>query len=58
MNSASWKSVTYCRTVGKETQKILFNSQIAILLSKYQVRKNLVQLKKTFAILFVKDTAS
>ena len=27
MNSASWKSVTYCRTVGKETQKILFNSQ-------------------------------
>lgn len=25
VNSASWKSVTYCRTVGKETQKILFN---------------------------------
>ena len=24
MNSAGWKSVTYCRTVGKEMQKILF----------------------------------
>lgn len=37
MNSASWKSVTYCRTVGKETQKILLAAKVKILLSKDQV---------------------
>ena len=38
MNSASWKSVTYCRTVGEETQKYFLTAKIAISLSKYQVR--------------------
>ena len=48
-------------TVGlweRRRKKYFLTAKIAILLSKYQVWKNLVQLKKTFAILFVKDTAS